>query len=368
MPSAYRRRQKLLRAKLASLDAGAFVTLSQPNLLYLCGFTGSSGALLLDSRGATLITDGRYTQQARKEARGARVIISQESLAREVAAVISRLGIGRVAVEAQRLTLAQFTSLQKGCPAQTEWRPTEGLVEAIRAVKEPAEIRCLREAAKLGSEVFRRALPLIVPGITENELAAEIEHRMRRLGASRPAFETIVAFGPRTAWPHARPTSRKLRRNELVLLDMGVILGNYCCDLTRTVFVGRAPARVRRMYQEVLKAQGVAIRAIRAGASGAAVDQAARRVLRKAGLERYFTHSTGHGIGLEVHEPPRLAKGPQNHSGQGQNEPLQAGQVVTVEPGVYIAGLGGVRIEDDVLVTKSGGELLTDASREFLEL
>jgi Xaa-Pro aminopeptidase len=183
---------------------------------------------------------------------------------------------------------------------------------------------------------------------------------MRRKGASGESFEAIVAAGPRSALPHARPTERKIGRNELVVLDMGAILRRYCSDLTRTVYVGRAPSRVRGWYQAVLEAQAAARAAVKPGVTTGAVDAAARNVLQRKGLGKYFVHSTGHGIGLEIHEDPRLAR--------GQKGLLQAGNVITLEPGVYVEGVGGIRIEDDILVTARGAEVLTTAPRELLEL
>ena len=180
------------------------------------------------------------------------------------------------------------------------------------------------------------------------------------MGAFGPAFETIVAFGERSALPHARPSGRRLRKNELVVLDLGAILHHYCCDLTRTVYVGRAPARIRGWYQAVLEAQSAARHALRAGVTGSQVDEAARNVLRKHRLDRFFTHSTGHGLGLEVHEDPRLAA--------GQKQKLQTSNVVTLEPGVYVEGVGGIRIEDDAVVTLGEAQILTTAQRGFLEL
>ena len=194
----------------------------------------------------------------------------------------------------------------------------------------------------------------------ETEVAAEIEYRMRRAGASGPAFETIVASGARAALPHARATVKRLAKNELVVLDLGAILRHYSSDLTRTVYLGRAPSRIRSWYAAVLEAQQAAREAIRPGVTAGEVDAAARGVLRRAGLARYFVHSTGHGLGLEVHEEPRLA--------HGRSEVLEAGMVVTVEPGIYVQGTGGIRIEDDVLVTGRSSETLTTAPRELLEI
>jgi Xaa-Pro aminopeptidase len=233
-------------------------------------------------------------------------------------------------------------------------------IERLRAVKDASELAIMREAAVLISEVVSGIIPSIKPGITELELAAEIEYGIKRRGGSGPSFETIVASGARSAMAHARPTSKPLRKNELVVLDQGAILRGYCSDLTRTVFLGRATARVRRLYRAVLEAQEAARSAIRPGVRAGEVDSAARRVLKSYGLAKYFTHSTGHGLGLEIHEMPRL--------GRGEKTLLEEGMVVTIEPGVYVEGLGGIRIEDDVVITPTGAMNLTNALREFLEL
>ena len=218
----------------------------------------------------------------------------------------------------------------------------------------------MRRAAILAGEVLTGALKLLKPGVRENEVAAEIEYQMRRGGASGPAFETIVAFGERSALPHARPTAKRLKKNELVVLDLGVILAHYCSDITRTVYVGRAPARVKQWHNAVLEAQTAAIAAVGAGVSSGEVDAAARQVLAGYKLDRYFTHSTGHGLGLEVHEDPRVAR--------GQSARLESGFVITIEPGIYMAAVGGIRIEDDVAVHPHKTEILTRIPRDLIEL
>jgi Xaa-Pro aminopeptidase len=218
----------------------------------------------------------------------------------------------------------------------------------------------MRKAAILAGEIVKFAVGLLKPGVCEREVGAEIEYEMRKRGASGPAFETIVAFGSRSALPHARPTGKRLRKNELVVLDLGVILGHYCSDITRTVFVGRAPKRIQSWYKAVLEAQGAAIRTVREGVSCGEVDAAARRVLEGNGLGHLFVHSTGHGLGLEVHEDPRVAK--------GQARRLESGNVITIEPGVYAEGIGGIRIEDDVAVHAGRTEVLTCAPRDLIEL
>jgi Xaa-Pro aminopeptidase len=251
-------------------------------------------------------------------------------------------------------------ALQAASGKLVRWVKAPNAVESLRAVKDPGELAIMAEAARLISNVFHSVLRLIKPGITELELSAEIEFAMKERGATGASFETIVASGARSAWAHARPTSKPLRKNELVVLDQGAILRGYCSDMTRTVFLGRSSPRVRRMYGAVLEAQQAAKDAIRPGVTAGSVDAAARLVLKRHSLADKFTHSTGHGLGLEVHEMPRL--------GRGEATVLQQGMVLTVEPGVYVEGFGGIRIEDDIVVTSKGAQDLTTAPREFLEL
>jgi Xaa-Pro aminopeptidase len=227
-------------------------------------------------------------------------------------------------------------------------------------LKSADEIARIRAAVNLTSGAYARTLRRIKPGVTEQDIAAELDHHMRRLGAEAPAFETIVAAGARSALPHARPTAQRLKANQLVLIDMGASLAGYASDMTRVAALGKASPAMRRMYAAVLEAQLAGIAAVSHGVDAAAVDAAARRVLAAHKLDHTFTHSTGHGLGLEIHEVPRL--------GKGATDKLAAGMVVTVEPGAYIEGFGGVRIEDTVLVTATGAEVLTPTPKEFLEL
>ena len=331
-----------------------------PNIYYLCGFSGDSGALLVDEASATLFTDGRFTIQAKEETQGIRVHIHRGPLLEAVGGHLRTKKRQRIAVPPSHLTLAGWKALRKTAGGNLKWVAVDGLVESLRAVKDPSEIERIREAAKLGSQVMEEAIGLIRPGVTELDIAAEIGYRMRRKGASGESFEAIVAAGPRSALPHARPTARRIGKNELVVLDLGAILRRYCSDLTRTVYVGKAPAQVRQWYDAVLEAQTAARHAVKPGLTCGALDAFARNVLQHKGLGRYFVHSTGHGIGLEIHEEPRIAR--------GQKRRLETGNVVTLEPGVYVEGVGGIRIEDDVLVTPRGAEVLTTTPREFLEL
>lgn len=350
-----------LRSKLNGLEADAILVSSSFNIRYLCGFSGSSGILVVQPEAATLFTDSRYTFQAAQEVAGARVSIVKVGLSTSVGGFLrGKKSLRRIAYSESNITVAQKVALQKAAGSRLRWTSDLNAIEALRSVKDEEELNMIREAAVLISDVFSDVLKEIRPGVTEIELAAELDYRMKRMGASGPSFETIAASGARTAWPHARPSSKPLAKNELVLLDQGAILRGYCSDMTRTVFLGAATSRVRKLYRAVLEAQQAAKNAIHPGVAAGDVDRAARRVLTRAGLGRYFMHSTGHGLGLEVHEMPRL--------GKGVDAKLQAGMVVTIEPGVYLEGFGGIRIEDDVVVTRRGYDDLTTAPRELLEL
>ena len=329
-----------------------------PNVRYLCGFTGSSAALAVSSKHVTLHTDGRYTAQAREETHGVHVRISQGSPLR---AAISRLAHGRTAIgfEADHVTVSQRSLLSKTAP-KARLKALSGLIERARMLKQPDEVLQLKAAVMLASGLFEVLLHGIKPGVAESHVAAELEYVARRSGAQGMAFETIVASGPRSAMPHGVASEQAIPSSGFVVLDYGVILAGYCSDMTRTVHVGPPGRKQRDLYHAVLDAQLAAIDVVKPGVQAGKVDQAARKVLRKAGFNRYFTHSTGHGVGLEIHEPPRL--------GKGQTELLQPGMVITIEPGAYVPGLGGVRIEDMVLVTETGCQVLTPTSKELMIL
>lgn len=350
-----------LRFSFSAVGADAFLVSHLPNIRYLCGFTGSAALLLVEQSSATLFTDSRYTFQAHEEVSNARIKIARTGLIRAAGeALRQRRGRVRAAYDPSHFTVAQLFAIKRAASERVRWIDGGNAVEKLRAVKDLTELAIMRDAAVLISAVVEEALPGVKAGVTELEIAAELEYGMKRRGAGGASFETIVAAGPHSAWAHARPSSNPLRKSQLVVLDQGAILHGYCSDMTRTVFLGRAPANVRRMYQAVLAAQEAAKAAIRPGVSGESVDAAARRVLKRERLAPYFTHSTGHGLGLEVHEMPRL--------GKGDKTILEEGMVITVEPGVYVEGLGGIRIEDDVVVTAKGCEDLTTAPRDFIEL
>lgn len=365
MAQENRQRIKLLRRRLKKSGVDAILVTHLPNIYYLSGFLGSAGILVVEPEATTLFTDGRYSVQAREQVRGSGVDVEIPAgpilrAAGEFLASGAGRKLRKVVYDPSRVTVAAHMDMARHSGRATKWVAEQGWVEGLRTIKSPAEIIKMRAAARLISKVFEQVIEIIRPGLMELDLAAEVDYRMRKLGASGPSFETIVASGPRAALPHAHPTTKRLRRNELVVLDLGAILADYCSDLTRTVYLGKAPERVRRWYQAVKEAQSAAFEALAAGVEAGAPDAAARRVLESFGLAQYFVHSTGHGLGLEVHESPRIAK--------GQKDLICPGMVVTIEPGVYMAGVGGIRIEDDVAVYDSRTEILTTAPRELLEL
>lgn len=363
MEKVFANRRRALRAKLKEEKLDRLVITHPADCYYLTGFTGDSGALVVSSepgKGASLVTDGRFVSQAADETSGVR-IVKQAGALYPAAGKFLLEGRGRrVGFDPTQLTVAQHSQLLRTTGRRVAWRAAPGLVASLRMRKDPAELVAMRKAAALADQVMASAARMLKPGVREFEIAAEIEYQMKKGGASGTAFETIVAFGERSALPHARATGKRLRKNELVVLDLGAILDHYCSDITRSYYVGRASARVRGWYKGVLEAQQAAIAAVRNGASCGAVDAAARQVLAGYRLDRYFVHSTGHGLGLEVHEDPRVAS--------GQAKLLEPGNVITIEPGVYFPGVGGIRIEDDVAVHENHTEILTRVSRDFTEI
>jgi Xaa-Pro aminopeptidase len=360
MITPFSRRRRALQLQLSKRRLNSLVVTHPTNWYYLTGFTGEAGLLIVSQRGSALITDGRFTTQAREETSGIRIIPQEKSLLLTAAKFVKGHGGSRVGFDACRLTVQQLRMLRKEAGARVRWIAASDEVESLRALKDPAELAQMRKAAVLAGQALDSVLKLLRPGVREIEIAAEIEYRMRRLGASGPAFETIVAFGHRSAYPHARPTAKRLNKNELVVLDLGAILAHYCSDITRTVFFGRVPARLRGWYKAVQEAQAAAVSAVKAGVRCGDVDAAARGVLARCKLDRFFVHSTGHGLGLEVHEDPRIAR--------GQQRTLVPGNVITVEPGVYVPGVGGIRIEDDVAVHANDTEILTRVPRDLIEI
>jgi len=359
-PSDYKIRLARLRADAAALELDAALVSALPNVRYLTGFTGSNALLLVTGRGATLLTDPRYTLQAAQETAGAgvKVLIAKGSLEEAVAGKLRKLK--RIGFENNRLAYRTWEHLQRTIAVGATLRPLGNCIETQRMVKSAGEIAAIRESVRINSQALEAALKRFQPGVTERDFAAEIEYQMRIFGAEKPSFDTIVAYKKNSALPHARPGGARIDGNGLLLVDMGTFRGGYASDMTRCVHLGKPGAKTRELYRAVLEAQMAGVAAVAPGVTAGDIDAAARKVLRGYGLEKAFVHSTGHGLGLEIHEAPRL--------GRGEQTVLQAGMAITIEPGAYLEGTGGVRIEDTVLTTETGVEVLTPTTKELVIL
>lgn len=360
-------RQLRLQEALPAHRLDALLVTHPPNIRYLCGFTGSAGVFLVTATKTVFFTDGRYTGQAQAEVQLARIVIARKGPLAAAAEWLSaqakrrpKVAPFKVGIEGEHLTVTARSQLAGKLPSNVRLRQAPPLVEMARMVKDADEMGCIRSAALLGASLFERALEVIRPGVRETEVAAEMEYAARKAGAAEMSFATIIASGERSALPHGRASQAAIPGQGFVVCDFGVILSGYCSDMTRTVYVGRPSAEARGVYQAVQQAQQAAVDTVRPGLSVGEVDRSARKSLHKSGLAKYFTHSTGHGVGLEIHEAPRVAS--------GQAEILQPGMVITIEPGIYIPSKWGVRIEDMVVVTEQGCEVLTPTSKELVAI
>jgi len=332
---------------------------SPANVRYLSDYTGSNGLMLIARDQEHFFTDPRYGLEASATIT-ARVHVAKGPLATAAAGVAKRKKWKKIGIEAEWLTVAAQARLKDVLPLGYSLVAVGRIVEEQRMIKSAGEIEKIRRSVNLNSEAFARTMKRVKVGTRENEIAAELEFQMRALVAEKPSFETIVAMGERSALPHSTPTGRRLAANELLLIDMGASLDGYASDMTRMAFAGAPPKPIREMYRAVSEAQLAAIDAVRPGVTGGKVDSAARSVLKSHKLDKEFVHSTGHGLGLEIHEPPRIGKNDKTR--------LRAGMAITIEPGAYVGGLGGVRIEDTVLVTETGCEILTPTPKELMSL
>lgn len=359
-----------VRALVQAADVDALLITHLPNIRYLTGFAGTAGAVILLPRDAILVVDFRYVTAARALVADLGALVRTETFDRSydeaIVGMIRREGLVRIGIEAAYLPVARFNLLSGALAATAPLPlssvhpvptlvPTERLVERARMVKDAGEIEALREGSRRLSSIAGRLTEWARAGRTEREVADDIESALRQAGFSHPAFDTIVAAGPNSALPHARPGDRRLQPGDPTVLDFGGVYDGYSVDMTRTVQLGRPSEALERLYRAVAEAQQAAIQAVRPGVAASAIDSAARAVLERAGLGEAFGHGTGHGLGLEVHEEPRITR-PSAHLPDTTMEP---GMVFTIEPGAYVPGLGGVRIEDDVLVTPNGCEVLT---------
>lgn len=354
-----------LRRRMTRAGLPGLLVTHLPDLRYLSGFTGSSAALAVTRRSARLFTDGRYTAQAHEEVKKAKIeIVSSSPALNAVQWLAAQTGVEFAAFDPTWTSVADLARWRAGLPSHLRRTFLSALstplVEPLRMIKDEDELAIIIEAALIGCSLFDHILTIIRPGITEIEVAAELEHQARIMGAEGMSFETIVASGPRSALPHGRASMARLPVRGFLTLDFGVILNGYCSDMTRTVYLGSPKTSERDAYHAVLEAQQEAVAAVGAAVKCADVDEAARSVLRKAGLADAFSHSTGHGVGLEIHESPRV--------GAGQATRLLPGMVITIEPGIYMPGKFGIRIEDMVAVTRNGGQVLTPAPKALIEL
>jgi Xaa-Pro aminopeptidase len=357
-------RQERLRKRIVDKRLDALVVTSLPNIRYLCGFTGSTGVLIVTPKKSAFFTDGRYAEQVSREVKAAKIVIDRRAAliaaGKWVSGQRSSARTQAVLGLEDSLTLGSRKKFADALTPGIRLRPVPGLVEEERTIKDADEIALIREAVDLGCSLFDTGLKVIRPGVRETEVAAEMEYDARKKGASAMSFDTIIAAGERSALPHGRASEQRIPPKGFVVCDFGVILAGYCSDMTRTVHVGAVSQKEAAFYQAVLEAQLAAVDVVKPGTTTREVDQAARKVLKKAGLGRYFTHSTGHGVGIEIHEAPKV--------GGDQEVELRSGMVITIEPGAYIPGAWGVRIEDMVVVTEAGCDVLTNTSKELTTL
>ncbi len=355
-PVAINRRLQACREGIRLKGLDALLVTNRVDQFYLTEFDGEDGAALVLPSRVCLLTDGRFAEEAGKKTPWATVVVRTGSLKDARASLTRRYRIRKLGVQPEHMTVADLGTFRKAV-APTKLRPLPRIVSSLRLRKDETETAAIREAIRIAETAFRTVIRRMRLGMTERDIAAELVFEMTRLGASGASFPTIVAEGPNSSLPHAKPGDRRIRVGSAVLIDWGAIAGGYCSDLTRVVFIRRIPPRFRRMYESVLAAQLEAIRAVAPGVRMCDVDARARRRLTKAGMGRRFTHGLGHGLGLDIHEAPRLAR--------RVTDRLEPGIVVTVEPGVYFPGIGGVRIEDDVLVTEAGATVLTSLPKDL---
>jgi len=346
--------QEVVRSK--GLDA---LLVSKPeNRFYLSGFTGSSGFLVISADEAYLVTDFRYVEQAQQQVECFKVIKHETPVFKTINNLLKQLDIANLGFEANHLTFEQYTFLNENL--ECSLIPEKNIVEELRKVKSAEEIEKIKKAVEISEKAFESILAKIKPGVTEKELALELEFSMKKMGAESLSFDIIVASGKRSSLPHGRAADKKIEEGDLITFDFGCKHAGYCSDMTRTVVLGKPSKEQENIYYTVLSAQQKALQYIKPGMKAAEIDSIAREVITSAGYGDYFGHGLGHGVGLEVHEAPRLSK-------EG-DETLQPGMVVTIEPGIYIPDFGGVRIEDLVVITENGCNNLNTFTKELIKL
>ena len=347
-----------LRKSLAEHQIDALLITSSYNRRYITDFTGTAGVAIVSQNQAVFITDFRYTEQAAKQISGFEIIQHTQPLIEEVGVQLDKMGVKKVGFEKDDMTYAMFESYQKA--VNSELVPVSGLVEKIRLIKTPQEIKIIKAAADIADAAFEHIISYIAPGKTELEVSNELEFFMRRQGATSSSFDIIVASGLRSALPHGVASDKIIEKGDFVTLDFGALYNGYISDITRTVAVGEPSEQLKEIYQIVLDSQLLALEKVKPGMTGIEADAVARDYIKSKGFGDAFGHSLGHGIGLEVHEGPGLSFRSETI--------LEEGMVVTIEPGIYVPGIGGVRIEDDTVITKIGNEKLTHSTKELLIL
>ncbi len=351
-------RVRRLRQLIKKQKADALLVTKFLNVTYLTGFKGDSSYLLVTLDDQLLISDSRFTTELEDECPDLPVLIRGpgETMLAAVTTATEKAGVDRLAVEADTMTVGHFNKLCEALP-KVALQPESELVETLRVVKDKTEIAATRVACQQARRAFEVVRAGLTPEATEKQVASELEYQARRFGAKGLSFQPIVGVGPQAALPHAIPSDKQVKESPFMLVDWGANSGLYVSDITRMVFTGKPPAKLRKIYDIVLKAQLAAIAAIEPGKTGEEIDTVARKIISKAGFAKHFGHGLGHGTGLEVHEAPRLSR--------DQKNVLKPGMIVTVEPGIYLPHWGGVRIEDDVLITKTGHEVLTDVPKQW---
>lgn len=334
---------------------GLLIT-KKENRQYATNFTGSAGVVLIAAHKAIFITDFRYVDQAKTEIKATEIIMHKGNLEEEVANQVSKLNIQKLGIEDNNMTLQQFKKLQKYI--HTEMVPVCEIIEDIRLIKDTSEIETMKIAATIADEAFHHIVTFLKPGISETDVRDELEFFMRKKGATSSSFQIIVASGVRSSLPHGVASNKIIERGDIVTLDFGALYDGYCSDITRTVAIGEPSEEFQKIYNVVREALKRGTEAIKPGETAKSIDDITRNYITEHGYGQYFGHSTGHGLGLEIHEPLRLS--------QESKATLQEGMVVTVEPGIYIPNWGGCRIEDDIVITKDGYDVITKSNRELI--
>jgi len=347
-----------IRKQLVEKELDGILISSPYNRRYVTNFTGTAGVALITANDALFITDFRYTNQAAEQATDYTIIEHKQLLIDEIAEQVKKLDINNLGFEADHTTFATYELYKKELDAKLT--PISGMIESLREVKTAEELAILQDAAKIADDAFEHILPFIKPGVKEIDIANELEFFMRRQGATSSSFDTIVASGWRSALPHGVASTKEIQTGELVTMDYGALFKGYCSDITRTVAVGDISEKLKDIYETVLAAQEEGVAHIKPGMTGKEADDLTRNYIDDKGYGEYFGHSTGHGIGLEIHEGPSLS--------YRSKTVLQPNMVVTVEPGIYIPDIGGCRIEDDLVITETGNRRLTKARKELIHV